>query len=66
MHLNINVNFQFINAISCSACAQSVEKAIKRLSGIKEVVDVFNNKDQVSFYRTFVNVSDLILHFDNC
>ncbi|KAK6783306.1 hypothetical protein RDI58_021103 [Solanum bulbocastanum] len=45
-----------VNGMSCSACAGSVEKAIKRLSGIKEaVVDVLNNKAQVIFYPTFVN-----------
>lgn len=53
-----------VNGMSCSACAGSVEKAIKRLSGIKEaVVDVLNNKAQVIFYPTFVNVSNLILYF---
>ncbi|WMV43873.1 hypothetical protein MTR67_037258 [Solanum verrucosum] len=47
-----------VNGMSCSACAGSVEKAIKRLSGIKEaVVDVLNNKAQVIFYPTFVNVT---------
>lgn len=47
-----------VNGMSCSACAGSVEKAIKRLSGIKEaVVDVLNNKAQVVFYPSFVNVS---------
>ncbi|XP_055821491.1 probable copper-transporting ATPase HMA5 [Solanum dulcamara] len=45
-----------VNGMSCSACAGSVEKAVKRLSGIKEaVVDVLNNKAQVIFYPTFVN-----------
>ncbi|PHT57904.1 putative copper-transporting ATPase HMA5 [Capsicum baccatum] len=45
-----------VNGMSCSACAGSVEKAIKRLSGIKEaVVDVLNNKAQVVFYPSFVN-----------
>ncbi|OIT32579.1 PREDICTED: probable copper-transporting ATPase HMA5 [Nicotiana attenuata] len=45
-----------VNGMSCSACAGSVEKAIKRLPGIKEaVVDVLNNKAQVIFYSTFVN-----------
>ncbi|XP_027082825.2 probable copper-transporting ATPase HMA5 isoform X2 [Coffea arabica] len=42
--------------MNCSACAGSVEKAIKRLPGIKEaVVDVLNNKAQVMFYPSFVN-----------
>ncbi|KAE8732311.1 putative copper-transporting ATPase HMA5 [Hibiscus syriacus] len=40
----------------CSACAGSVEKAVKRLPGIKEaIVDVLNNKAQVLFYPSFVN-----------
>ncbi|CAN4127395.1 unnamed protein product [Withania somnifera] len=44
-----------VNGMSCSACAGSVEKAIKRLSGIKEaVVDVLNNRAHVVFYPTFV------------
>ncbi|TXG50491.1 hypothetical protein EZV62_023015 [Acer yangbiense] len=42
--------------MTCSACAGSVEKAIKRLPGIHEAaVDVLNNKAQVLFYPTFVN-----------
>ncbi|KAK9698606.1 hypothetical protein RND81_08G116900 [Saponaria officinalis] len=42
--------------MSCSACAGSVEKAIKRLPGIREaVVDVLNNRAQVFFYPSFVN-----------
>ncbi|KAL4325696.1 hypothetical protein GQ457_11G023730 [Hibiscus cannabinus] len=42
--------------MTCSACAGSVEKAVKRLPGIKEaVVDVLNNKAQVLFYPSFVN-----------
>ncbi|KAK6935374.1 hypothetical protein RJ641_035529 [Dillenia turbinata] len=42
--------------MTCSACAGSVEKAIKRLPGIKEaVVDVLNNRAQVLFYPAFVN-----------
>ena len=44
--------------MACSACAASVEKAIKRLPGIREaVVDVLNNRAQVLFYPSFVNVS---------
>ncbi|KAJ6940109.1 putative copper-transporting ATPase 3 [Populus alba x Populus x berolinensis] len=44
--------------MTCSACAGSVEKAIKRLPGIrKAVVDVLINKAQVLFYPSFVNVS---------
>ncbi|KAK8996690.1 hypothetical protein V6N11_081955 [Hibiscus sabdariffa] len=42
--------------MTCSACAGSVEKDLKRLPGIKEaVVDVLNNKAQVLFYPSFVN-----------
>ncbi|XP_061337267.1 probable copper-transporting ATPase HMA5 [Gastrolobium bilobum] len=42
--------------MSCSACAGSVEKSIKRLSGIREaIVDVLNNRAQVQFYPSFVN-----------
>ncbi|KAL9406442.1 hypothetical protein Peur_003414 [Populus x canadensis] len=42
--------------MTCAACAGSVEKAVKRLPGIREaVVDVLNNKAQVLFYPSFVN-----------
>ncbi|KAM7525740.1 hypothetical protein LguiA_015642 [Lonicera macranthoides] len=42
--------------MTCSACAGSVEKAVKRLPGIKEaVVDVMNDRAQVLFYPSFVN-----------
>ncbi|XP_028101190.1 probable copper-transporting ATPase HMA5 isoform X2 [Camellia sinensis] len=42
--------------MTCSACAGSVEKAVKRLPGIKEAfVDVLNNRAQVMFYPSFVN-----------
>ncbi|KAK4843232.1 hypothetical protein QYF36_005605 [Acer negundo] len=45
-----------VMGMTCSACAGSVEKAIKRLPGIHEaVVDVLNNKAQVLFYPSFVN-----------
>jgi Cu+-exporting ATPase len=45
--------------MTCSACAGSVEKAVKRLPGIREaVVDVLNNKAHVLFYPSFVNVSN--------
>lgn len=44
--------------MTCSACAGSVEKAVKRLPGIREaVVDVLNNRAQVMFYPNYVNVS---------
>ncbi|KAK9047990.1 hypothetical protein SSX86_033048, partial [Deinandra increscens subsp. villosa] len=42
--------------MTCSACAGSVEKAVKRLPGIKEAaVDVLNNRAQVLFYPSYVN-----------
>ncbi|GAB2302261.1 Copper-transporting ATPase [Dionaea muscipula] len=42
--------------MTCSACAGSVEKAIKRLPGIREaIVDVLSNRAQVLFYPSFVN-----------
>ncbi|XP_042504212.1 probable copper-transporting ATPase HMA5 [Macadamia integrifolia] len=42
--------------MTCSACAGSVEKAIKRLPGIRDAaVDVLNNRAQVLFYPNFVN-----------
>lgn len=44
--------------MTCSACAGSVEKAVKRLPGIREaVVDVLNNRAQVMFFPNYVNVS---------
>ncbi|KAI9075136.1 hypothetical protein K1719_042867 [Acacia pycnantha] len=43
--------------MTCSACAGSVEKGIKRLPGIREaVVDVLNNRAMVLFHPTFVNI----------
>lgn len=48
-----------VTGMTCSACAGSVEKAVKRLPGIIEaVVDVLNNRAQVMFYSTFVTVSN--------
>nr|GEX82061.1 probable copper-transporting ATPase HMA5 [Tanacetum cinerariifolium] len=45
-----------VTGMSCSACAGSVEKAVKRLPGIKEaVVDVLNNRAQVMFYPSYVD-----------
>ncbi|KAL5551664.1 hypothetical protein UlMin_001840 [Ulmus minor] len=42
--------------MTCSACAGSVEKAIKRLPGIREAaIDVLNNRAQVHFFPNFVN-----------
>jgi len=44
--------------MTCAACAGSVEKAVKRLPGIREaIVDVLNNRAHVIFYPSFVNVS---------
>lgn len=51
-----NVLFSVIG-LTCSACAGSVEKAIKRLPGIHDAsVDVLNNRAQVIFYPNFVSV----------
>ncbi|XP_058778298.1 probable copper-transporting ATPase HMA5 [Vicia villosa] len=45
-----------VNGMTCSACAGSVEKSIKRLHGIQEaVVDVLNNRARVIFHPSFVN-----------
>ncbi|KAG9441214.1 hypothetical protein H6P81_017068 [Aristolochia fimbriata] len=45
-----------VTGMTCSACAGSVEKAIKRLPGINNAaVDVLNNRAQVLFYPSFVN-----------
>ncbi|KAF2313286.1 hypothetical protein GH714_010145 [Hevea brasiliensis] len=42
--------------MTCAACAGSVEKAVKRLPGIREAaVDFLNNRTQVLFYPSFVN-----------
>ncbi|XP_020260613.1 probable copper-transporting ATPase HMA5 isoform X2 [Asparagus officinalis] len=42
--------------MTCSACAGSVEKAIKRLQGIHDAaVDVLNDRAQVIFYPAFVS-----------
>nr|XP_007160049.1 hypothetical protein PHAVU_002G288300g [Phaseolus vulgaris]ESW32043.1 hypothetical protein PHAVU_002G288300g [Phaseolus vulgaris] len=48
-----------VTGMTCSACAASVEKAVKRLPGIHEaLVDVLNNRAQILFYPSFVNVED--------
>ncbi|XP_061373774.1 probable copper-transporting ATPase HMA5 [Gastrolobium bilobum] len=45
-----------VMGMTCSACAASVEKALKRLPGIREaLVDVLNNRALVLFYPSFVN-----------
>nr|XP_017227117.1 PREDICTED: probable copper-transporting ATPase HMA5 [Daucus carota subsp. sativus] len=42
--------------MTCSACAASIEKAVKRLPGIKDAaVDVLNNRAQVLFYPSLVD-----------
>ncbi|MQL94330.1 hypothetical protein Taro_027001 [Colocasia esculenta] len=49
-----------VAGMTCSACAGSVEKAVKRLPGIQEAsVDVLNNRAQVLFYPSFVNVDTI-------
>ncbi|GFS29563.1 heavy metal atpase 5 [Actinidia rufa] len=49
-----------VTGMTCSACAGSVEKAVKRLPGIKEaVVDVLNNRALVMFYPSFVNAETI-------
>nr|GLL48530.1 probable copper-transporting ATPase HMA5 [Ipomoea trifida] len=45
-----------VAGMTCSACAVTVEKAVKRLPGITyAAVDVLNNRALVLFYPTFVN-----------
>ncbi|XP_038882875.1 probable copper-transporting ATPase HMA5 [Benincasa hispida] len=52
--------FFSVTGMTCSACAGSVEKAIKRLPGIREaVVGVLNAKARVQFYPSFVNVDQI-------
>ncbi|XP_022950457.1 probable copper-transporting ATPase HMA5 [Cucurbita moschata] len=52
--------FFSVIGMTCSACAGSVEKAIKRLPGIREaVVDVLNGKARVQFYPSFVDVDQV-------
>ncbi|KAL4373945.1 hypothetical protein HN51_007790 [Arachis hypogaea] len=46
-----------VMGMTCAACAGSVEKSIKRLPGILEAaVDVLNDKAQVLYYPSMVNV----------
>lgn len=53
-----------VTGMTCSACAASVEKAVKRLPGIKDAaVDVLNHRSQVIFCPAFVNVSLFLLYF---
>jgi len=50
-----------VHGMTCSACAGSVEKSIKRLHGIHEaVVDVLNNRARVIFHPSFVNVTNFL------
>ncbi|XP_048319998.2 probable copper-transporting ATPase HMA5 [Ziziphus jujuba] len=72
-HENNNNNYnseersdQFMNAVfqvtgmTCSACAASVEKAVKRLAGIRQAsVDVLNNRALVLFYPSFVTEEEI-------
>ncbi|XP_057797951.1 probable copper-transporting ATPase HMA5 [Salvia miltiorrhiza] len=45
-----------VTGMTCSACAVSVEKAVKRLPGIKEAaVDALNHRSLVVFCPAFVN-----------
>ena len=47
-----------VTGMTCSACAGSVEKAVKRLPGIHDAaVDVLGGRAQVVFYPVFVSVS---------
>jgi Cu+-exporting ATPase len=47
-----------VTGMTCTACAGSVEKAVKRLPGIQEAaVDVLGGRAQVAFYPAFVSVS---------
>lgn len=56
-----------VMGMTCSASAGSVEKAIKRLPGIRDaVVDVLNDKAQVLYYPSMINVSILFLYVFNC
>lgn len=52
-----------VTGMTCSACAGAVEKAVKRLPGIKEAaVDVLNHRAQVVFCPAFLNVSPIHTH----
>ncbi|KAI3822205.1 hypothetical protein L1987_09791 [Smallanthus sonchifolius] len=43
-----------VTGMTCSACARSVEKAVKRLPGIKKA-DVLNNRAGVMFYPDYID-----------
>ncbi|PIN23727.1 Cation transport ATPase [Handroanthus impetiginosus] len=50
-----------VTGMTCSACAASIEKAVKRLPGIKEaVVDILNHRAQVVFCPAFVNEEKIL------
>ncbi|KAJ4877100.1 putative copper-transporting ATPase HMA5 [Raphanus sativus] len=49
-----------VTGMTCSACAGSIEKEIKRLPGIHEaVIDALNNRAQIQFYPTSVDVETI-------
>ncbi|KAL3635534.1 putative copper-transporting ATPase hma5 [Castilleja foliolosa] len=49
-----------VTGMTCSACSATVEKAVKRLPGIKEaVVDVLNHRAQVVFCLALVNEENI-------
>ncbi|QHO17893.1 putative copper-transporting ATPase [Arachis hypogaea] len=53
--------------MTCAACAGSVEKAVKRLPGIREaLVDVLNNRAQVFFFPSFVNEETIREAIEDC
>ncbi|KAF4369237.1 hypothetical protein F8388_022893 [Cannabis sativa] len=57
-----------VSGLTCSACAGSVEKAVKRLPGIREAaVDILNNKALVHYYSNFVTYNQSIrnIHFSS-
>ncbi|XP_057525444.1 probable copper-transporting ATPase HMA5 [Amaranthus tricolor] len=50
-----------VMGMSCSSCSNSIEKAIKRLPGIREaIVDVLNNRAQVIFNPSLVNEEKIL------
>ncbi|KAH9327311.1 hypothetical protein KI387_007489 [Taxus chinensis] len=45
-----------VGGMQCSACAASIEKAVKRLTGIQDAtISVLHNKAQVVYHPEFVN-----------
>ncbi|WZZ85982.1 hypothetical protein YC2023_114561 [Brassica napus] len=69
-----------VTGMTCSACAGSIEKEIKRLPGIHEaVIDALNHRAQIQFYPSSVNslscsldsilesrLSQAVVTFGNC